>query len=436
MLSRIHDVRVATVTTTIAPDTTHTSTTNPPQSPTHETQHNRTTTLTTSSNNPQPSLDDSMYDDLPDLIHSSDDDGPSLPWTPNATATLTDDQKNRVYRTTITEPGNTLPAPYNIRVATHHDDSAGSASVDSDQTHDPPGEDETDPPDSQYHHSTDDEEPQPPPPERADPTDYQLLGWISAAIPWADYRHRLSPILGKRYGHTLPPNVYRIKPNREYMLDPSNQINDPFTVQERLLAYARSGLTWSNHLATISPLQRAIYEGIPPMYPDYQPHVQGDPRSTRPTRIALPNRPRTPPRPSPPRDRQNYTNTRGYIKTYPPNKPSKRQRHASPESTSTSSAPNTSRRTNPSALKDPAEPHPDSLNTQPVATSSTLVHQPTTTHYIREDVRSEGYQRRDHIAHHTGTSPPTTKAARTSTSLKTTDEQRRQNPHPTGTDPI
>ena len=331
MLSRIHDVRVATVATTIAPDTTHTSTTNPPQSPTHETQHTRTTTLTTSSNTPQPSLDDSMYDDLPDLIYS-DDDEPSTPWTPNATATLTDDQKNRVYRTTITEPGNTHPTPYDIRVATHHDDSsAGSASVDTDQTHDPPGEDETDPPDAQYHNSTDDEEePQPPPPERADPTYYQLLGWISAAIPWADYRHRLSPTLGKRYRHTLPPNVYRIKPNHEYMLDPSNKINDPFTVQERLLAYARSGLTWSNYLATISPLQRAIYEGIPPMYPDYQPHVQGDPRSTRPTRIALPNRPRTPPRPSPPQDRQNYTNTRGYVKTYPPSDTHHRNPHRLP----------------------------------------------------------------------------------------------------------
>ena len=86
---------------------------------------------------------------------------PSPPWTPNTTATLTDDQKNRVYRTTITEPGNTHPTPYDIRVATHHDDSsAGSASVDTDQTHDPPGEDETDPPDAQYHNSTDDEEPQ------------------------------------------------------------------------------------------------------------------------------------------------------------------------------------------------------------------------------------------------------------------------------------
>jgi hypothetical protein len=49
------------------------------------------------------------------------------------------------------------------------------------------------------------------------------------------------------------------------MLDPFNQINVPLTVQERLLEYARSGLTWSSYLATISPLQRAIYEGLPPI---------------------------------------------------------------------------------------------------------------------------------------------------------------------------
>ena len=403
MLSRIYDVRVATATTETAPIATRTSAINPQQSPPTDVPNSRATIPTTRSNTPPQPLDSSSYDDLPDLIYSSDDE-PSPPW--NAAATLTDDQKNRAYRTTITQPSTTLPAPYDIRVATHHDDSAGSASVDSDHTHDPPGEDELDPPDAQYHHSTDDEEPQPPPPERADPTDYQILGWISAAIPWADYRHRLSPTLGKRYGHTLPPNVYRLKPNRDYMLDPSNQINYPFTVQERLLAYARSGLTWSNYLATISPLQRAIYEGIPPMYPDYQPHVQGDPRSTRPTRIALPNRPPTTSPPSPPRDRQNHTSTRGYVATYPPNKPSKRQRPASPESTSTPSAQNTSRLTNEPALKDPAEPHPDSLHNQPVATSSNSVHQPTTTHHTRQDVRSEGYQRQDHNVHHTGTSPP------------------------------
>jgi hypothetical protein len=124
-----------------------------------------------------------MYDDLPDLIYSSDDE-PSPPWTPIAHASLTDDQKNSSYRTTNTQTtGTTSRAPYDIRVATHHEDSADSASIDSDHTHDPPGADEADPPDAQYHHSTDDEEPHPPPLERADPTEYQLLGWISAAIP-------------------------------------------------------------------------------------------------------------------------------------------------------------------------------------------------------------------------------------------------------------
>ena len=155
-------------------------------------------------------------------------------------------QKNAANRTTDmqTTTGATTPTLYDIRVATHHDESADSASIDSNDTHhDPPGADETDPPDAHYHHSTDDEEPQPPPPERADPTDYQILGLISAAIPWSDYRHRLSPTLGKCYGHTLPPHAYRIKPNRDYMLDPSNQVNDPLTVQDRLLAYSRTGLS-------------------------------------------------------------------------------------------------------------------------------------------------------------------------------------------------
>jgi hypothetical protein len=112
-----------------------------------------------------------MYESLPDLIYSSDDE-PSPPWTPVLPATLKDDQKNSAYRTTNTHTGITPPATYDIRVATNLDDSAASASIDSDHTHDPPGADGTDPPDAQYHHTTDDEEPQPPPPERADPTDY------------------------------------------------------------------------------------------------------------------------------------------------------------------------------------------------------------------------------------------------------------------------
>ena len=269
-----------------------------------------------------------MYDDLPDLIHPSDDEL-TPPRIPIPYATLTDDQKINASRTTDIQPttgatysttGATNPTLYDIRVATHHDESADSASIVSNDTQDPPGEDETDPPDVHYHHSTDDEEPQPPPPEQADPTDYQILGWISTAIPWSDYRHRLSPTLRKRYGHTLPPNVYRLKPNREYMLDPSNQVNDPLTVQDRLLAYSRTGLSWTNYLATISPSQRAIYEGIPPMYPDYQPHVQGDPRSTRPTRTALPTRPPTPPRPSTPQEQlKSHIGTTG--KPYPPPPP-------------------------------------------------------------------------------------------------------------------
>jgi hypothetical protein len=93
--------------------------------------------------------------------------------------------------------------------------------------------------------ATDDEEPQPPPPERADPIDYRILGWISAAIPCSDYRHRLSPTLGKRYGHTPPSNVYRIKPNRDYMLDPSNQINDPLNAYSHTHARASPGQTIS-----------------------------------------------------------------------------------------------------------------------------------------------------------------------------------------------
>ncbi len=173
ILSRIYDIRVATATTTTTttPETTHTSPTELLQSPPHDAQPTATVTLTNTSPTIQPPHDASMYDDLPDLIYSS-------------TASLMDDQKNSSYRTTNTQTtGATSHAPYDIRVATHHEDSADSASIDSDHTHDPPGADEADPPDAQYHHSTDDEEPHPPPLERADPTDYQLLGWISAAIP-------------------------------------------------------------------------------------------------------------------------------------------------------------------------------------------------------------------------------------------------------------
>jgi hypothetical protein len=91
---------------------------------------------------------------------------------------------------------------YDNRVATtYHNDSADSASVDSDHTHDPPGADETDPPDAQYHHSTDDEEPQPPFfPVRADPTDYQILGWISVTIPYTK-------------ATTQPHQLRRVHPN-------------------------------------------------------------------------------------------------------------------------------------------------------------------------------------------------------------------------------
>jgi hypothetical protein len=138
MLSRIYDIRVATATatTTTAPETTHTTTTDRMQSQPHTVPPTPTTTDTNHSPTIQPPLDDSMYDDLPDLIYSSDDE-PSPPWTPIAHASLTDDQKNSSYRTTNTQTtGTTSRAPYDIRVATHHEDSADSASIDSDHTHD------------------------------------------------------------------------------------------------------------------------------------------------------------------------------------------------------------------------------------------------------------------------------------------------------------
>ena len=133
MLSRIYDIRVATATatTTTAPDTTHTSTTDLLQSQPHTVPPTPTTTLTNHSPTIQPPLDASMYDDLPDIIYSSDDE-PSPPWTPIAHASLTDDQKNSSYRTTNTQTtGTTSRAPYDIRVAIHHEDSADSASIDS-----------------------------------------------------------------------------------------------------------------------------------------------------------------------------------------------------------------------------------------------------------------------------------------------------------------
>ena len=54
-------------------------------------------------------------------------------------------------------------------------------------------------------------------------------------------------------------------------------------------------------------------------------------KATHDTRTALPTRPPTPPRPSPTQEqRQSHNSTRGYITTYPPTRPSKRQRPASP----------------------------------------------------------------------------------------------------------
>ena len=80
-----------------------------------------------------------MYDDLLDLIYPSDDEL-TPPRIPIPYATLTDDQKNTASRTTDIQPttGATTPTLYDIRVATHHDESADSASIDSNDTKDPP----------------------------------------------------------------------------------------------------------------------------------------------------------------------------------------------------------------------------------------------------------------------------------------------------------
>ena len=92
-----------------------------------------------------------MHDNLPDHIYPSDDE-PSPPRTPTIPyATLTDDQSNSANRRTTdiqTSTGATTPTLYDIRVATHHDESADYDSIDSNDTHDPPGADETDPPDA------------------------------------------------------------------------------------------------------------------------------------------------------------------------------------------------------------------------------------------------------------------------------------------------
>jgi hypothetical protein len=163
MLNRIYDICVATATTTAASDPTRTPHTDTSQSPAHELRMTRTANPPNNIPTTQHSLDNPMYDDLPDLIYPSDDE-PSPSRTPIPYATLTDDQKNPANCTTDIQntTGATTPTLYDIRVATHHDESADSASIDSnDDTHVPPGADETDPPDTYYHHSTDDEEPQP-----------------------------------------------------------------------------------------------------------------------------------------------------------------------------------------------------------------------------------------------------------------------------------
>jgi hypothetical protein len=99
------------------------------------------------------------------------------------------------------------------------------------------------------------------------------------------------------------------------MLDPSNKNQRPPT---RILT------SWTNYLATISPLQHAIYEGIPQMYSDYQPYLQGDPRSTRLARINLPVQPsRSSPTPEP---RHSHTSSGGYITTQLHTRLAKRQR--------------------------------------------------------------------------------------------------------------
>ena len=121
MLSRIYDIRVATTiaTTTTAPAPTHTSPTDLRQIPPHVVPSTPTATLTNNSPTILQPLDASMYDDLPDLIYPSDDET-SPPWTPRASASLTDDQKKSSNHTTNTQTtGATAHAPYDIRVATH-----------------------------------------------------------------------------------------------------------------------------------------------------------------------------------------------------------------------------------------------------------------------------------------------------------------------------
>jgi len=222
-----------------------------------------------------------------------------------------------------------------------------------------------------------------------DLSEAQIMEWAVSNQPWTTFRLSLPHIIQFAYAHRPPPDIHRVQPNRRYMWAHSSEAEDHLTPIERVVDFMRSRLHWSDYLDTIASHIRHAYMAMPPLPSDSEMHTNlppvpkhPQPTATAPTTMARtdyksdagPSNTSThqPRNPAPTETKRETTSLQLHTAPDFARADPKPRKHSTPHYQHrfpTKSTPNepTPPPTPPrqhndtSALKDPAQPHPDDV---------------------------------------------------------------------------
>ena len=129
-----------------------------------------------------------------------------------------------------------------------------------------------------------------PPPSNSPPpatiSDTQLADWVQSQLPWHEFRQRIPALQNAPDELCGPPNIPRLYPPHQYMLDHQHGTPDQLGVNDRTHRFYRDPHpnTWTQYITTLRPLVRRYYNTLPPFCHNYPPNTSTPttPRATRP----------------------------------------------------------------------------------------------------------------------------------------------------------
>ena len=95
------------------------------------------------------------------------------------------------------------------------------------------------------------------------------MDWIDSQLPWDIFRQTIPLFRDTPIELCGPPTLQRDLPNRTFMYAQDAPSADTLDSFNRISAFLRSGLSWSNYLTTLPPLTRKSYLNMPPTHSDY-----------------------------------------------------------------------------------------------------------------------------------------------------------------------